>query len=95
MAVVGVVAASLVVVAFSSIGCEKKAAPAPTAPSEYVNATCPMMTSSTIDPAKVTEDLTRIYEGKKVAFCCGKCPGEWDALTDDEKGAKLKELAAE
>ncbi len=96
MAVVGVAAASLVVVAFSSIGCEKKTppvAPAPAAPSQYVNAICPMM-GTTIDPTKVTESLTRVYEGKKVAFCCGECTGPWDKLTDDEKAAKLKEIAA-
>lgn len=89
MAVVGVAAASLVVVAFSSIGCDKKTEPAPTASSEYVNSICPMM-GSTIDPAKVTESLTRDYDGGKVAFCCDMCPDKWDALTAEEKVAKLK-----
>ena len=93
MAVLGVVAASLVVVAFTSVGCEKKTEPTPAAPSDYVNAICPIM-GTTIDPKKVTENLTRVYKGKKVAFCCGMCPGEWDKLTDEKKADKLKELVA-
>ncbi len=54
-----------------------------------VNATCPMM-GSKIDPAKVTEPLTRSFDGKQVGFCCGGCPAKWDALSDADRQAKLK-----
>jgi len=60
----------------------------------YVNTRCPIM-GSPIDPAKVTAELTREYQGQKVAFCCGGCPAAWDALTDTEKAAKLKSVMGE
>jgi len=57
--------------------------------SKFVNDRCPIM-GSPIDPKNVPDNLTRVYKGKKVAFCCGGCPGEWDKLSDQEKEAKLK-----
>ena len=63
------------------------ATPAPT----FVNARCPMM-GSKIDPAKVPESLTREHKGRKVAFCCGGCPGAWDKLTNDQKQEKLDKV---
>ncbi len=70
------------------------AATAPTSASApaYVNTKCPIM-GSEINPAKVTADLTRVYKGQKVAFCCGGCPAAWDKLTDAEKDAKLLKVA--
>ncbi len=55
----------------------------------FVNSTCPIM-GSKIDPAKVTDSLTREFHGKKVALCCGSCPAKWDALSEADKKAKLK-----
>lgn len=43
-----------------------------------------------IDPNKVPDSLTREYNGQKVGFCCGGCPGRWDKLTPEQKDAKLK-----
>jgi hypothetical protein len=37
-------------------------------------------------PAK----LTRTFDGEKIAFCCGGCPSRWDALSEEQKTAKLK-----
>ena len=59
------------------------------APAGFANTKCPIM-GSTINPSKVTEGLTRVYKGKKIAFCCGGCPGQWDKLTDAQKDAKLQ-----
>ena len=56
---------------------------------KYVNTRCPIM-GGVINPARVTDDLTREYKGQKVAFCCGGCPAEWDKLSPAEKDAKLK-----
>ncbi len=58
------------------------------APVVLANTKCPIM-GTPIDPAKVTESLTRDYKGQKVAFCCAMCPPQWDKLTDAQKDAKL------
>lgn len=55
----------------------------------YANTKCPVMLSSVIDPEKVTADLVKDFNGEKVALCCAKCPAKWDALSDEEKAAKL------
>ncbi len=49
---------------------------------------CPIMGSS-IDRNTVDANLTRDYKGRKVAFCCGGCPSEWDKLDDSQKQAKI------
>ena len=80
-------------------GCEKKpekqasteAGQEKTA-TEFVNARCPMMENK-IDPGKVTKELTRTYNGKKVAFCCTGCPTAWDKLSDTEKTVKLAKVS--
>jgi Cu(I)/Ag(I) efflux system membrane fusion protein len=56
---------------------------------KIVNARCPIM-GGAIDPARVSDSLTRDYKGQKVAFCCGGCPASWDKLTPEQKDAKLK-----
>jgi hypothetical protein len=53
-----------------------------------VNTHCPIM-GTKLDPEKVPANLTREFEGKKVGFCCGGCPAAWDALSEQEKQAKL------
>lgn len=55
------------------------------------NTRCPIM-GLPIDPAKVPENLTRMYNGKKVGFCCPMCPAKWDKLSDQEKQAKLAKV---
>jgi hypothetical protein len=82
-------------------GCEKestgkretKQTPVSQAKSKFINTRCPIM-GTPINPDKVPENLTRVFKGQKVAFCCGGCPDEWDKLTDKEKEAKLKEAAS-
>jgi hypothetical protein len=49
---------------------------------------CPIM-GSPIQPNKVDEHLTCDYGGRKIAFCCPKCPAEWDKLTDAQKHIKI------
>lgn len=59
------------------------------APAGVVNKRCPIM-GSVLDPAKVPQELTRVWKGQKVGFCCAGCPAAWDRLSDAEKDAKLK-----
>lgn len=67
----------------------KKMCAAPAAgDGKAVNSKCPIM-GSKIDPANVPANLTRVFKGQTVGFCCGGCPGAWDKLSDDEKQAKL------
>ncbi len=76
------------------VGCEDKGAKSTEAEAVtelVINSTCPMM-GSAMDPAKVSADLTREFKGKKIGFCCGKCPAKWDDLSDEEKDAKLAEM---
>jgi hypothetical protein len=58
-------------------------------PVAFANTKCPIM-GGAIDPAKVSESLTRVYKDQKVAFCCAMCPGQWDKLTDAQKDSKLQ-----
>jgi len=60
----------------------------------FANVRCPIM-GSPINPDKVAENLVRDYKGEKIGFCCGGCPGQWDKLTDAEKGAKLARVKPE
>jgi hypothetical protein len=53
-----------------------------------VNDRCPIM-GSRINPTAVPAHLTRMHEGRKVAFCCAGCPEAWDQLDDAQKAAKL------
>ncbi len=55
---------------------------------QFANGLCPIM-GSPINPDKVTGNLIRDYQGKKVAFCCAGCPAAWDKFTDAQKHAKL------
>ena len=59
-----------------------------------VNARCPIM-GSRINTTRVSASLTRMYDGRRVAFCCAGCPGTWDQLDDAQKAAKLKSAIAE
>ena len=58
-------------------------------PEIIVNARCPIM-GSTLDRENVPANLSRMFKGQKIGFCCGGCPSAWDKLSDAEKAAKLK-----
>jgi len=53
-----------------------------------VNAKCPMM-GNKINQAAMAPDMTRDYNGQKVGFCCPSCMPKWDALSEEDKEAKL------
>ncbi len=53
-----------------------------------VNVRCPIM-GSKLDPAKVSTKLTKLYKGKKIGFCCPRCPIKWGKLSDEDKEQKL------
>jgi hypothetical protein len=55
---------------------------------KIANARCPIM-GTKLNPEKVPPDLTRKYMGRKVGFCCGGCPQQWDKLSPAEKAKKL------
>lgn len=55
----------------------------------YANTKCPIMMAKVIDPEKVTDDLAKEFKSEKIAFCCADCVAKWDALSDEEKAAKL------
>ena len=61
---------------------------------KIVNVLCPIM-GTKLDPSKVPAKLTRIYEGKKIGFCCAGCPGAWDKLSDQQKREKLGKVVAQ
>ncbi len=58
-----------------------------------VNDRCPIM-GSRISADKVPANLTRMFNGQKVAFCCAGCPNAWDQLDDAQKTAKLASVMA-
>jgi hypothetical protein len=52
---------------------------------------CPI-SGEKIDMMKTPANLTTMYKGKKVGFCCPNCPPAWEKLTDAEKDAKLEKV---
>jgi hypothetical protein len=56
-----------------------------------VNDRCPI-SGKKIDMMNTPENLTTLYKGKKVGFCCPACPPAWDKLTDKEKTEKLEKV---
>ena len=57
-----------------------------TPPEGFVNAMCPIM-GKAVDPKD--GGSAPWADGKKVGFCCPGCSDKWNALTDDQKAAKL------
>jgi hypothetical protein len=55
------------------------------------NTKCPI-TGKAIDVTNEPEDLTCMYKGMKVGFCCPACPPAWDKLSDAERDAKLQKV---
>ena len=49
-----------------------------------VNAKCPIMGGE----AKAT--VTTTWNGKTIGFCCKPCIPKWNALSDEQKAAKLR-----
>ena len=92
MKLVSLVAIVLVVSALGAlvVGCkdDKPAQTPGTGAPVFANTHCPIM-GTAIVPEKVPASLIRQYKGQKVAFCCAGCPAAWDALTDEQKDAKL------
>ena len=62
--------------------------PAAAAMIAVVNTKCPI-SGGVVSPDGVPENLTRVYKGQKIGFCCDGCPAEWDKLTDANKDAEL------
>ena len=56
-----------------------------------VNDHCPI-SGKKIDMMNTPENLTTIYKGQKVGFCCPACPPAWDKLSDKEKTEKLDKV---
>ncbi len=54
----------------------------------FVNVRCPIL-GTKLEPEKVPQNLTRMYMGRKVGFCCAGCPQQWDKLSSEEKAKKL------
>ncbi|MCA8953575.1 MAG: hypothetical protein KDE27_28950 [Planctomycetes bacterium] len=50
-----------------------------------INQGCPLMPEHAVDP-----DVTVEYMGHKVGFCCEKCVGKWEAWTEEQKTAFVK-----
>jgi hypothetical protein len=55
---------------------------------EIVNATCPLM--GTPMGKTAPENMTRMFKGQRVGFCCEMCLKNWDAMNDADRDAKLK-----
>ena len=55
------------------------------------NTKCPI-TGKTIDVMNTPENLTCMYKGMKIGFCCPACPPTWNRLSDTEKDAKLQKV---
>jgi len=58
---------------------------------KIVNIRCPIQ-GTKLDPEKVPQNLTRMYMGKKIGFCCPGCPEQWDILSPQEKAKKFAEV---
>ena len=57
------------------------------APMDPVNPNCIMMPDHPSDP-----DVSVMYKGVKVGFCCEDCIEKWNNLSDAQKDAKLNQL---
>ena len=75
------------VTAYVAVAVEEK--PVTTKPAAaVVNAKDPMC-GMAVDPAKVTDDTSKMFKDLKVAFCSKDCVAAWDKLSDTDKEAKL------
>jgi hypothetical protein len=74
-------------------GTSQTPTPPPADTVQVVNSICPIM-GNPIDKDRVPADLAVDFHGQKVGFCCGGCPGQWNALTDAQKQEKLQAAMA-
>ena len=85
--------ASLLSALTFAVGCgspvaeQNQTEPAPTV--VLANTVCPIMGDA------VNEELTTIWNGKTIGFCCAECLPEWNKLSDDEKSEKLASAGTE
>lgn len=54
-----------------------------------VNPTCPVM--GTVMEKTAPENMTRMFKGQRVGFCCEVCLKKWDAMNDAERDVAFKE----
>lgn len=54
-----------------------------------VNKNCAMQPGEAVDPA-----VHETYKGDVIGFCCTKCQGKFDKMTDAEKDAAVKKAKA-
>lgn len=61
-----------------------------------VNAWCPVMPGVRAGSGGrgVLPELTRAWRGQTIGFCCGECPAQWDAMSDAEREAAMKDAMA-
>jgi hypothetical protein len=55
------------------------------------NGACPI-TGTPIDSAAVPPELTRMYQGQRIGFCCKGCPEKWDRMDDQARARKLAQV---
>ena len=51
---------------------------------------CPI-SGKQLDMMNIPGNLTTMYKGKKVGFCCQACQPVWDKMSDTEKNKKLED----
>lgn len=62
---------------------------------KVVNTRCPIAPDDEVgDGGLVDAELTRVYKGQTVGFCCPNCPPLWDKMSDAKKDAALKNAAS-
>jgi hypothetical protein len=57
-----------------------------------VNAYCPVAGDHPVGERgrkETTADLTRIWHGQRIGFCCDGCPGAWDDMSEADRSAAL------
>lgn len=57
---------------------------------QTANTMCPMMPDHEVDP-----EVTTTYEGQTVGFCCSDCVPKWNALSDEQKEARLNAVGVD
>jgi len=84
---------------FFAAGCsteETTTLPMPTTPGSAALTGTPVNDKCPIMGGDVTEDGGRVeWNAQVVGFCCPECIEKWNALSEDEKSAKLAENASE
>jgi len=60
---------------------------------EITNPKCPVM--NTIMEKTAPENMTRIYKGHRIGFCCKVCLGKWDKMSDADREPLYKAAMGE